>query len=76
MTLKQFMLRQEVLKLYREVLRTARKVEPSQKSDIIYWARGDIEMNKMQTDELVIKRLVVNGRQMLKELQSTIKKTT
>ena len=48
----QFMLRQEVLKLYREVLRTARKVEPSQKSDIIYWARGDIEMNKMQTDEV------------------------
>lgn len=46
------MLRQEVLKLYREVLRTARKVEPSQKSDIIYWARGDIEMNKMQTDEV------------------------
>jgi len=76
MTLKQFMLRQEVLKLYRDVLRTARKVEPSQRPDIINWARSDIEMNRSQVDEMVIKGLVMNGRQMLKEMQKTIKKTT
>jgi len=70
------MLRQEVLKLYREVLRTTRQVEPSQRPDIIFWARTEIEMNKTQTDELVIKRLLLNGRQMLKELQTTIKKST
>ena len=46
------MLRQEVLKLYREVHRTARKVEPSQRADIIFWARTDIETHKTQTDEV------------------------
>lgn len=76
MTLKQFMLRQEVLKLYREVHRTARKVEPSQRADIIFWARTDIETHKTQTDEFVIKRLLTSGRDMVKELQKTIKKAT
>ena len=52
------MLRQEVLKLYREVLRTTRQVEPSQRPDIIFWARTEIEMNKTQTDEVSSKQVL------------------
>jgi len=73
LNLKQFMLRQEVLKLYREVLRTAKKVD--EKKEIISWARSDIEQHRLQTDENVIRNLLFNGKQMLKELQSSIKKT-
>ena len=46
-----FMLRQEVLKLYREVLRTAKKVD--EKKEIISWARSDIEQHRLQTDEVL-----------------------
>jgi len=52
------MLRQEVLKLYREVLRTTRQVEPSQRPDIIFWARTEIEMNKTQIDEVSSKQVL------------------
>ncbi|XP_046447870.1 LYR motif-containing protein 2-like [Daphnia pulex] len=76
LTLKQFMLRQEVLNLYREVLRTARKVDRHQKDEIIKWARSDFETHRSHTNEETIKGLLINGRQMVKELQSTIKKTS
>nr|CAH0111162.1 unnamed protein product [Daphnia galeata] len=75
LTLKQFMLRQEVLNLYREVLRTAQKLDGDQKSEIIKWARSDFETHRSQTNEETIRGLLINGRQMVKELQSTIKKT-
>ncbi|XP_057378644.1 LYR motif-containing protein 2-like [Daphnia carinata] len=75
LSLKQFMLRQEVLSLYREVLRTARKVD-GQKEEITKWARGDFEAHKSQTDEATIRGLLINGKRMVKELQSTIKKTS
>ena len=45
------MLRQEVLKLYREVLRTAKKVD--EKKEIINWARIDIEQHRLETDEVI-----------------------
>ncbi|KAK4027146.1 LYR motif-containing protein 2 [Daphnia magna] len=76
LSLKQFMLRQEVLSLYREVLRTARKVDNGQKEEIAKWARSDFEAHKSQTDEATIRGLLINGKRMVKELQSTIKKTS
>ncbi len=48
------MLRQEVLKLYREVLRTARKVDKDQRTEIIQWARSDLEVHRSQTNEVCI----------------------
>ena len=48
----QFMMRQEVLKLYREVLRTSRKVDPNQRTEIVQWARTDIEQNRSQSNEV------------------------
>ena len=47
------MLRQEVLKLYREVLRTARKVDKDQRTEIIQWARSDFEVHRSQTNEVL-----------------------
>lgn len=47
------MLRQEVLKLYREVLRTAYKAEKDQRVEIITWARNDFEQHRKETNEVL-----------------------
>ena len=46
------MLRQEVLKLYREVLRTAKDLDPNQKTEIVQWAKADFQQNRSQTNEV------------------------
>lgn len=46
------MLRQEVLKLYREVVRTAYKVDKDRRTEIISWARSDFETHRFQSNEV------------------------
>ena len=47
LTLKQFMLRQEVLKLYRTFFRTIRKLpDERQRGEIADWVRADFKANK------------------------------
>ncbi|XP_077541594.1 putative glutamate receptor [Haemaphysalis longicornis] len=52
MTLKRFMLRQEVLKLYRDTMRTIRAVDDErQRKELRAWARHDFDINKHVEDE-------------------------
>ncbi|EDW60412.1 LYR motif-containing protein 2 [Drosophila novamexicana] len=73
LSLKQFMLRQEVLKLYREIWRTTRLV-PDQHSrrELREWARHDFQANRNQDDEVAIKMLLQSGRRSLTELQTSL----
>lgn len=75
LTLKQFMLRQEVLKLYRSFLRTANQLpDPKQRSDIVDWVRSDFKANRHispQNDDQ-IKSLLYNGQKMLQELKQSM----
>ena len=49
----QFMMRQEVLKLYREIFRTIRFVpDPSGQNELKEWARQDFRNNKDQNNEV------------------------
>ena len=41
-----------MLKLYRDVLRTTRKVDSNERLEIAKWARSDIEQHRQQTDEV------------------------
>lgn len=67
------MVRQEVLKLYREIFRAIRQVpEKSSQNDLKAWARSDFRNNMHQTDELVIKMQMQNGRRSLTELQNSL----
>ncbi|XP_071506813.1 LYR motif-containing protein 2-like [Diadema antillarum] len=76
MNLKQFMLRQQVLSLYREVMRALRAMpDDAQRSDVKAWAREEFKRNKNHTDEMVIKMLLTQGRQSLRELQKTVNMT-
>ncbi len=73
LTLKQFMLRQEVLKLYRDCLRTIRRLpDPAQRRDLSDWARADFKANKGVEGEEAIKALLQNGDKMLRELKQSV----
>ncbi|KAM6467124.1 LYR motif-containing protein 2 [Python bivittatus] len=74
LSLKQFLRRQQVLQLYRKILRTIRQV-PSE-ADRRYmrdWAREDFKRNKEATDEDTIKMMITQGNLQLQELERTLK---
>ena len=69
-TLKQFLLRQQVLRLYRDCLRTIRRVpDPAQRRDLADWARANFEAHRGLQDEEAIKAMMQNGDKMLRELK-------
>ncbi|CAG5119241.1 unnamed protein product [Candidula unifasciata] len=73
MTLRQFMLRAEVLRLYREMLRlTYRVADVDQRKHLQQWIRKDFELNKHHTDEEVIRMMLSKGKLSLRELEQTV----
>ncbi|XP_062561900.1 LYR motif-containing protein 2 [Armigeres subalbatus] len=73
LSLKQFMLRQEVLKLYRTIFRTIRQVpDESSRQELRQWARADFRANMHQSEELAIKMLMQHANRSLKELQTSL----
>lgn len=73
LTLKQFMLRQEVLKLYRDIFRCIRQVpDESNRQELRSWARHDFRTNQKQTDDIAIKMLIQYGRKTLNELETSL----
>lgn len=72
-TLRQFLIRAEVLKLYRQILRTLKNVQDSgQKKELLEWARHDFRSNAKLTDEAAIKMMITYGKRTLKEVGSAI----
>ena len=75
LTLKQFMLRQEVLKLYRTLFRTLRQLpDKIQQQETATWVREDFKANKNidPSQEDRIKALVYQGQKMLNELKNNV----
>ncbi|KAL9892659.1 LYR motif-containing protein 2 [Glossina fuscipes fuscipes] len=73
LNLKQFMLRQEVLKLYRDIFRTIRQVpDVNSRKDLQMWARQDFRSNQQQKDEVAVKMLLQYGRRSLTELKTSL----
>lgn len=67
------MLRQEVLRLYREIFRAIRKVpDESSRNDLRIWTRSDFRANMHHTEELTIKMLMQHGRRSLTELRNSL----
>ncbi|XP_023703669.1 LYR motif-containing protein 2 isoform X1 [Cryptotermes secundus] len=68
-----FMLRQQVLKLYRSFLRAIRDVpDEESRKELLEWARSDFKNNKHHTDEYAIKMLISHGERQLKQLQQNV----
>lgn len=67
------MLRQEVLKLYRDIFRNIKCIpEESSRKDLKQWARSDFRANMHHTDELTIKMLLQHGQRSLNELKTSL----
>lgn len=73
LNLKQFLLRQEVLKLYRTLYRTINKIpDESSKKDLKSWLRDDFEKNRNKSEEIDIKMLIHQGNRSLTELKTSL----
>ncbi|KAJ6649452.1 LYR motif-containing protein 2 [Pseudolycoriella hygida] len=73
LNLKQFLLRQEVLKLYRDIFRTIRDVpEESSRKELREWTRHDFRNNIHHTEEITIKMLLNHGKRSLSELRTSL----
>ncbi|KAL0830799.1 hypothetical protein ABMA28_002917 [Loxostege sticticalis] len=73
LSLKQFLMRQEVLKLYREIFRTIRLVpDETTRIELKEWARADFRNNMHHKDETAIKAMLYYGKKSLKDLQSSL----
>ena len=76
LTLKQFMLRQQVIRLYREFFRATAKLEDGgQKEEIRSLIRADFKANQSldtSLDEDKVKSLLFHGEKMLRELQQNV----
>lgn len=73
LNLKQFLLRQEVLKLYRTLYRTINKIpDESSKKDLKSWLRDDFEKNRSKSEEIDIKMLIQHGNRSLTELKTSL----
>lgn len=67
------MLRQEVLKLYRDIFRSIRLIpEATSRNDLKEWARSDFRANMHHTEELTIKMLLQHGQRSLNELKTNL----
>ncbi|CAF1055285.1 unnamed protein product [Brachionus calyciflorus] len=73
LNLKQFMLRREVLKAYKDILKACYSIQDdSYRNEMINWTRHDFKMNKNLTDEAGIKISLTRAKMSLKELQTSI----
>lgn len=67
------MLRQEVLKLYKEIFRTIKLVQDeTTRKELKDWARADFRSNKHYTDETAVKSMLHYGKKSLKDLQHSL----
>jgi len=76
MNLKQFMSSRQVLKLYRNILKTIKLIpDEADREYMRNWARSDFKSYKNVTDDLHIKALLDHGEKSLRELQKNLGRT-
>ncbi|XP_047905482.2 LYR motif-containing protein 2 isoform X1 [Anser cygnoides] len=70
----QFLRRQQVLQLYRKILRALRDVPAeADRRYLKEWAREEFRRNKDATEEDAIRMMITQGNMQLQELQRTLK---
>ena len=75
LTLKQFLVRGQVLKLYRNCFKTIQRIpDPRQRQDLQDWVRSDFQANKNipPVQEERIQSLLAHGDKMLNELKQSV----
>ncbi|KAJ8918940.1 hypothetical protein NQ315_016842 [Exocentrus adspersus] len=73
LSLKQFILKQEVKTLYRHIFRAIRKVpDPAHRKELTEWARRDFRANANYTDEVTVRMYLRYGERCLRELETSL----
>ncbi|XP_062428748.1 LYR motif-containing protein 2 [Rhea pennata] len=74
LTLKQFLRRQQVLQLYRNMLRAVREVPAeADRRYLREWVREEFRRNKGAAEEDAIRMMIAQGNRQLQELQRALK---
>ncbi|CAL1696032.1 unnamed protein product [Somion occarium] len=69
LTLKHFILQQQVLKLYRQAIRATRGIpDPTSRKETIQWIRTEFERNRHLHDVTSIEDKLAIGRRELKQI--------
>ncbi|KAM6905822.1 LYR motif-containing protein 2 [Anarhichas minor] len=73
LSLKQFLQRQRVLGIYRNMMRTIRKVpDEADRKYLSDWARDEFKRNKNATDKDAIRMMITQANNHLEELQTSM----
>ncbi|XP_063781510.1 LYR motif-containing protein 2 [Pseudophryne corroboree] len=73
LSLKQFLLRQQVLGLYRRILRAVRQIpDPADRKYMEDWARGEFKRNKTATDEATVRMMITQGQRQVQGLETSL----
>ncbi|XP_043075080.1 LYR motif-containing protein 2 [Puntigrus tetrazona] len=73
LSLKQFLQRQKVLGLYRDLFRTIRKIPvESDRRYLRDWAREEFKRNKSETDQDVIRMMITQAHNHLEDLRKSL----
>ncbi|XP_018555173.1 LYR motif-containing protein 2 [Lates calcarifer] len=73
LSLKQFLQRQRVLGIYRNMLRTIRQVpDEADRKYLADWARAEFKRNKDATNQDAIRMMITQANNHLEELQKSL----
>ncbi|XP_051730698.1 LYR motif-containing protein 2 [Ctenopharyngodon idella] len=73
LSFKQFLQRQKVLGIYRDLLRTIRKIPlESDRRYLRDWAREEFKRNKSETDQDVIRMMITQAHNHLEDLRKSL----
>ncbi|AWP19644.1 putative LYR motif-containing protein 2 [Scophthalmus maximus] len=73
LSLKQFLQRQKVLGIYRNMLRTIQRVpDEADRKYLRDWARGEFKRNRSATDQDAVRMMITQANNHLEELQSSL----
>ncbi|XP_046877062.1 LYR motif-containing protein 2 [Hypomesus transpacificus] len=73
LTLKQFLQRQKVLGLYRNMMRTIRQVpDEGDRKYLKDWARDEFKRNKTATNQDAIRMMITQANNHLEDLQKSL----
>ncbi|KAK2856666.1 hypothetical protein Q5P01_005401 [Channa striata] len=73
LSLKEFLQRQKVLGIYRDMLRTIQQVpDEVDRKYLRDWARDEFKRNKESTDQDAIRMMITQAKKHLEELQKSL----
>ncbi|XP_075035970.1 LYR motif-containing protein 2 isoform X2 [Mixophyes fleayi] len=73
LSLRQFLLRQQVLGLYRRMLRAVRQIpDPADRRYMEDWVRGEFKRNKEATDEVTVRMMITQGQRQVQGLEISL----